>query len=176
MLCLSEQLPIKLLVREKHCLALRTGVAKAIAELVRKQFHESVCWFQTLRAVTCPKSLKVEPANEIVQIFRFILITSFFFNTVVEFRVKVSDFCVIVRSLHYPMCSFEEGFYQHSIFFSLAFSCSTRESVAAANKNTCALIYMMGCSKQTTCVQVLAMFPLSKDQPPPKVIKQNGEI
>lgn len=125
--------------------------------------------------MTCPKSLKVEPANEIVQIFRFILIVSFVFNTVVEFCVQVSGYCIIVRSLHYPVCSFEEGFYQHSIFFSLAFSCSIRESGCSKQKCLCPY-YMMGCSKQTICVQVSAMFPLSKEQLPPKVIKQNGEI
>lgn len=110
--------------------------------------------------MTCPKSLKVEPANERVQIFRFILIVIFFSNTVVEFCVQVSDYCIIVWSLHYP--SFETDFYQHSIIFPLAFSCGTRECVAAANKS--ALIHMMGCSKQTTHVQVSVTLPLSKEQ------------
>lgn len=71
---------------------------------------------------------------------------------------------VSLLGLHYP--SFEGGFYQHSIFFCLAFSCSTRESTAAANKNACALIHMMGCSKQANHVQVLAMLSLSKEHPP----------
>lgn len=65
--------------------------------------------------------------NQLIREFKSLGSSSLFPSFPILWRssvVQVSDYCIIFWSLHWP--SFEEGFNQHSIFLSLAFSYSTK--------------------------------------------------